>query len=118
MIAIDLKDVLVLLLKKSMVLKKENAQDLENISLGTIMQHLYCVIVFGMMKQSFPIDYYTGIGILDQLKLQDILEAGEYRWFLTRTLPHTLLQDYEIRGCIIVGQHGVISYESSNSDDQ
>jgi len=112
MLAIDLREVLVLLFQKSIKLKKENQKSLSEVTVGIIMQHLYSVIVFGLVNKQLPMDCYAGIDVLDQLTLNDIFSPAELKWFLSRTLAHTLLQKCEVIDTIIVGQHAVISYKN------
>lgn len=112
MLAIDLGEVLVLLFQKSILIKRNNQKILTGITVGTIMQHLYCVIVFGLINRPIPIECYAGIDVLDQLTLSDVMTNRELKWFLSRTLTHTLLQQCEVLNVIIVGQHGVISYKN------
>lgn len=105
---IDLQNVLCLLFLRSWSLKKEFPEELTEVSVGDVLQHLYSVIVFGITQQTLPFSHYTGIPVLDQILIDDIFQVGEKSWFLQQSADHLQLANMEVLDCIVVGSCGVV----------
>lgn len=108
---VDLQSVLCLLFTRSWLLRKEFPDELKEMSLADILQHLYGVIVFGITQQSLPFGHYTGIPVLDQIVIDDIFQPGEKSLFMQRSSGHLGLQGVTVSDCLIVGMYGVIAID-------